>query len=110
MERRILFLISILTASNLILSGQDSVSIKPWAISLSYAPKFEIWRPLNPTNLIYFKSIELSVNKKISQHFSLGFGINYQNLKKMITPLSLTGMGLIKTSFTIIHILISQFR
>ena len=99
MKRRILFLFSILTVSDLILSGQDSLSIKPWVLSLSYAPKFEIFRPLNPTNLIYYKSIELSVNKKISQHFSLGFGINYQNLKKNDHALVFDGDGIDKDLF-----------
>ncbi len=86
-----LILISVLTVFNLILNGQDTITIKPWSVSLSYAPKFEILRPLNPTMDIFFKSFELSVDKKISQHFSFGFGINYQNLKKNDHPLVFDG-------------------
>jgi hypothetical protein len=82
MKRRMLILISVLTVFNFILNGQDTITIKPWSVSLSYAPKFVIWRPLNPTKDIFFKSFEVSVNKKLSQHFSFGFGINYQNMKE----------------------------
>jgi len=91
MKRRMLILISVLTVFNLILNGQDTITIKPWSVSLSYAPKFEIWRPLNPTKEIFFKSFEVSVNKKLSQHFSFGFGINYQNMKKNDHSLTFDG-------------------
>jgi len=102
MKRRMLILISVLTVFNLILNGQDTLTIKPWSVSLSYAPKFEIWRPLNPTNDIFFKSFEISVNKKLSQHFSFGVGINYQNLNKYGHSLDLeTGIERdIKTNYT----------
>lgn len=99
MKRRILLLISILTISTFILSGQDSIRIKPWSISLSYAPRFEIYRPLNPTDLIYFKSFEVSINKKISQHLSIGLGINYQNMKKNDHALVFDGDGINKDLF-----------
>ncbi len=80
MKRRILILISVLTVFNLTLNAQDTKTIKSWSVSLSYAPKFEILRPLSPTKDIFFKSFEVSVNHKISQHVSFGVGINYQNL------------------------------
>ena len=80
MRKRNLILISILIVFSLILNGQDSKTIKQWSVSLSYAPKFEIFRPLSPTKDIYFKGFEVSVNHKISKHLSFGVGINYQNL------------------------------
>lgn len=93
MIRRIQILISLLTVFNLILDGQDTMTIKPWSVSLSYAPKFEIWRPLNPTKDIFFKSFEVSAHHKLSQRFSFGFGINFQNLKKNDHSIVISGGG-----------------
>ena len=89
MKKRILILICVLTVFNLTLNAQDTKTIKSWSVSLSWAPKLEIWRPLNPTKDIYLKSFEVSVNHKISQHLSFGIGINYQDFTKYAHSLNL---------------------
>jgi len=96
MKRRILILISVLTVCNLAVIAQDTKNIKSWSVSLSYAPKFEIRRPLSPTNDIFFKSFEMSVNHRISRHISFGVGINYQNMKKTDHAIVFDGDGIDK--------------
>lgn len=78
----------------------------PWSLSLSYAPKFEIRRPLNRNSRMFFKSINIMTDYRIKNRFSFSFGLDYCQNTKTSTSLHFGGDNppisyfLFRTSFT----------
>jgi len=106
--RKLFILSFILILSSLsYLNGQrlKDQKILPWSFSLSYAPKFEIPRPLSPNGEMIFKSINIMTDKKIKNHFSFSFGLDYSQFTDASISLHFDGSTpvssmLFRTSYT----------
>jgi hypothetical protein len=82
MKKLILILILILFAGIKTSIGQVSVSTKPWSVSVSYSPKFEIPRGISPAQEKYYLSFDLSFDRKIFDHFSMSSGLRFHTLDR----------------------------
>lgn len=89
------------------INGQISKeqSNHPWSFSLSYAPKFEIRRPINRNSQMFFKSINIMTDYRFKDHFSIAFGLDYCQNTESDKSLNFNGSTptsymLYRTSFT----------
>lgn len=63
----------------------------PWSLSLSYAPKFEIRRPLNRNSRMFLKSINIMTDYRFKNRFSFSFGLDYCQNTETSTSLHFGG-------------------
>jgi hypothetical protein len=87
MKRLILILIPIFIIGITTTFGQNPVSSKPWSVSVSYSPKFEIPRGISSAQEKYFLSFDLSVDRKIIEHFSLSSGLRFHTFNRTGTAI-----------------------
>jgi hypothetical protein len=86
MKKLILTLIPIFFIGLKTSLAQLPVTTKPWSVSVSYSPKFEIPRGISPAQEKYYLSFDISFDRKIFDHFSMSSGLRFHTLNR-------TGIG-----------------